>query len=125
MKPSTLFYTGSTTKAFTAAVLALMIESEDEKKSAPLSAGGWQTPISSLIREDFVLQDDWATTHLTLEDALSHRTGFPRHDKALASYYGEDHHPLTVGDFVRSLRDLPMVNEPRVEWRYCNYMCKY
>lgn len=99
-----------------------MIESEDEKKSAPLSARGWQTPISSLIREDFVLQDDWATAHLTLEDALSHRTGFPRHDKALASHYGDDNHPLTVRDFARSLRDLPMVNEPRAEWRYCNYM---
>lgn len=99
-----------------------MIESEDEKKSAQLSALGWRTPISSLIRDDFVLQDEWATAHLTLEDALSHRTGFPRHDKALASHYGEDHHPPTVRDFARSLRDLPMVNEPRVQWRYCNYM---
>ncbi|RYP75863.1 hypothetical protein DL771_002127 [Monosporascus sp. 5C6A] len=121
--PSTLFYTGSTTKAFTCAILAMMMQSEDEeKRSASLSALGWQTPISSLIRDDFVLQDEWATAHLTLEDALSHRTGFPRHDKALALHYGDDDHPATMRDFARSLRHLPAVAEPRVAWRYCNYM---
>ncbi|RYP82795.1 hypothetical protein DL770_005505 [Monosporascus sp. CRB-9-2] len=121
--PSTLFYAGSTTKAFTCAILAMMMESEDEKKKSPsLSALGWQTPISSLIRDDFVLQDEWATAHLTLEDALSHRTGFPRHDWALALRYGDDDHPATMRDFARSLRHLPAVTEPRVAWRYCNYM---
>ncbi|RYP60415.1 hypothetical protein DL769_008118 [Monosporascus sp. CRB-8-3] len=121
--PSTLFYTGSTTKAFTCAILAMMMESGDEgKKSPSLSALGWQTPISSLVRDDFVLQDEWATAHLTLEDALSHRTGFPRHDKALALRYGDDDHPVTMRDVARSLRHLPAVAEPRVAWRYCNYM---
>ncbi|RYP50402.1 hypothetical protein DL768_004077 [Monosporascus sp. mg162] len=121
--PSTLFYAGSTTKAFTCAILAMMMESEDEKRrSPPLSALGWQTPISSLVRDDFVLQDEWATAHLTLEDALSHRTGFPRHDRALALHYGDDDHPATMRDFARSLRHLPAVAEPRVAWPYCNYM---
>ncbi|KAK7752219.1 hypothetical protein SLS62_005753 [Diatrype stigma] len=134
VEPSTLFYTGSTTKAFTAAVLALMIESEggdnDNKKSAALSARGWQTSLASILGDDFVLQDGdgggggggWATAHLTLEDALSHRTGLPRHDKALARFYGQDRHQATVRDYTRSLRHLPMVAEPRVAWRYCNYM---
>lgn len=101
-----------------------MIESEDGRaeKSAPLSDWGWRTPLASVLRDDFVLQDERATAHLTLEDALSHRTGFPRHDKSLALHYGEDHHPLTDRDFVRSLRHLPMVLEPRVEFRYCNLM---
>ncbi|RYP15144.1 hypothetical protein DL765_005883 [Monosporascus sp. GIB2] len=121
--PSTLFYAGSTTKAFTCAILAMMMESEDEeKRSPPLSARGWQTPISSLVRDDFVLRDEWATAHLTLEDALSHRTGFPRHDKALALHYGDDDHLITMRDVTRSLRHLPAVAEPRVAWRYCNYM---
>ncbi len=99
-----------------------MIESEDERRSAALSPLGWRTPISSLIRDDFVLEDGWATAHLTLEDALSHRTGLPRHDKALALRYGADGHPATARDFARSLRHLPMAGEPRAAWRYCNYM---
>ncbi|KAF3054971.1 hypothetical protein GL218_07608 [Daldinia childiae] len=123
--PSTLYYTGSTTKAFTAAILSLLIASGNfsslQETYPPLS---WQTPISHIIRDDFVLgpEYEWAAAHLTLEDALSHRTGFPRHDKALARQYGPDRHPGTVRDVVRSLRHLPMVSEPRVVWRYCNLM---
>ncbi|KAI0104412.1 beta-lactamase/transpeptidase-like protein [Daldinia grandis] len=123
--PSTLYYTGSTTKAFTAAILSLLIASgnfsSSEETLSPLS---WQTPISHIIRDDFVLgpEYEWATAHLSLEDALSHRTGFPRHDKALARRYGTDRHPGTVRDVVRSLRHLPMVSEPRTVWRYCNLM---
>ncbi|KAI0888186.1 beta-lactamase/transpeptidase-like protein [Annulohypoxylon maeteangense] len=120
--PSTLFYAGSTTKAFTAAIVSLLIDSGDYTfDSGPLS---WQTPLADLLRDDFVLAPgyEWPAAHLTLEDALSHRTGFPRHDKALARRYGPDSHPGTVRDVVRSLRYLPMVAEPRVEWRYCNVM---
>ncbi|KAI1458097.1 beta-lactamase/transpeptidase-like protein [Annulohypoxylon moriforme] len=120
--PSTLFQTGSTTKAFTAAVVSQLIDSGNYVfDSGPLS---WQTPLSQLLRDDFVLAPgyEWAAAHLTLEDALSHRTGFPRHDKALGRRYGADAHPGTVRDVVRSLRHLPMVAEPRVEWRYCNVM---
>lgn len=46
--------------------------------STPLD---WTTPIAQIIPADFVLADPWATEHITLEDALSHRTGLPRHDK--------------------------------------------
>ena len=152
--PSTLYYAGSTTKAFLAALFSLMIEgpaksnSEAEADSSSdaakylsprLAEKGWQTPISRLIRDDFVLRDDayaWAQEHLTLEDALSHRTGFPRHDQALAQHYPNDadygrqndensegeQHPVTVRDIARSLRHLPMTAEPRAVWRYCNYM---
>ncbi|KAI1769372.1 beta-lactamase/transpeptidase-like protein [Hypoxylon sp. FL1150] len=123
--PSTLFYTGSTTKAFTAAVTSLLVDSGNYSSPQDASPLGWQTPISHLIRDDFVLQDgrEWPAAHLTLEDALSHRTGFPRHDKALARYSDDDHHhPSTIRDVVRSLRYLPMVAEPRVTWRYCNIM---
>ncbi|ORY62645.1 putative penicillin-binding protein [Pseudomassariella vexata] len=116
--PSTLFYCGSTTKAFTAATLSLMID------SGIYPSLSWQTPISTLIRDDFVLMDPytWEQNHLTLEDALSHRTGFPRHDKSLGTFYGPDHHKATVRDLTRSLRWLPMVSEPRTKWRYCNLM---
>lgn len=111
MTPSTLFYAGSTTKAFTAAIVSLLIDSGSHPDLS------WQTPISHLIRDDFVLlsENEWAQNHLTLEDALSHRTGFPRHDKSLAAN-------ATVRDSTRSLRYLPMTSEPRTQYRYCNLM---
>ncbi|KAI1100791.1 beta-lactamase/transpeptidase-like protein [Jackrogersella minutella] len=122
--PSTLFYTGSTTKAFTAAIVSLLIASGNFSSTPLPSPLSWQTPLSHLIREDFALgpEYDWPALHLTLEDALSHRTGFPRHDKALARRYGPDAHAGTVRDVARSLRFLPMAGEPRVRWRYCNVM---
>lgn len=60
--PSTLFYGGSTTKAFTTAAFAQLID------AGTVPGLSWRTPIASLIREDFVLQpsDQWAQEHLTL-----------------------------------------------------------
>jgi CubicO group peptidase (beta-lactamase class C family) len=72
------------------------------------------TPISHLI--DFVTRDDYVTTHATLEDALSHRTGMPRHD---FSYGGRG---WTVKDVVYNLRNLPLTAEIRQQWQYCNMM---
>ena len=110
--PSTLFYPGSTTKSFTAAAVSLLID-DSANSSNPLT---WQTPVSSLIREDFVLPDDYYTSHVTLEDALSHRTGMPRHD---ISYGGPN---FTIRDAVRSLRYLPLTAEIRTKFQYCNMM---
>jgi hypothetical protein len=63
-----------------------------------------------------VLEDDHATTHTTIEDALSHRSGLPRHDLA----YGEpDDTPSTV---VKRIRYLHMTAEPRTTFQYCNIM---
>ncbi|KAL8976263.1 MAG: hypothetical protein Q9177_006891, partial [Variospora cf. flavescens] len=109
---STLFYTGSTTKAFTAATLALLID-ESNNSTTPLS---WTTPISTLIPADFVLPDEYATLHATLEDAASHRTGMPRHD---SSYGGPE---FQLRDIVQNLRNLPMTAEIRTRYQYCNMM---
>jgi CubicO group peptidase (beta-lactamase class C family) len=112
--PSTLFYTGSTTKAFVAAAMSLVV---DDDKHPQVQ---WNTPISQLIREDFVLENEYATTHTTIEDALSHRSGMPRHDY---SYGGEyDGHKGTPRDVVRSLRYLPLTAEPRIRFQYSNIM---
>ncbi|KAF6824029.1 penicillin-binding protein [Colletotrichum musicola] len=109
--PHTLYYTGSTTKSFTAAGISLLID--NATSYGGLLDRGWQTPVSSILREDFVLSDDWATAHVTLEDALSHRTGYPRHDLASQP---------TTREEVRSLRNLPMSAEPRQKFQYCNKM---
>lgn len=79
----------------------------------------WDTPISELIRDDFVLENHYATTHTTIEDALSHRSGLPRHD---TSYGGPDGHKWTPKETVRHLRYLPITAEPRTKWQYCNLM---
>lgn len=112
----TLYFTGSTTKAFTAALLAHLINS----KEYPELAKGWNTPISSILRDDFVLQDEWATKHLTLRDAAGHITGMSRHDLSLLRE--TDCNESTNKDFVRNMRHLPYVTEPRTKLQYCNYM---
>ena len=76
----------------------------------------WTTPISELIRDDFVLPDDYSTNHLTLQDALSHRTGMPRHDLS----YGQE--GSTTRDIVRSIRYLPLTKPLRTTFQYCNIM---
>ncbi|TVY34820.1 Protein flp, partial [Lachnellula subtilissima] len=113
--PETLFCGASTTKAFTAAAMALLISSSD------YTGLSWDTPISSLIREDFVLPDLYSTEHVTIEDALSHRTGMPAHD---ASCGGTDEkgEKRGVRDLVRSLRHLPLTAPLRTRFQYCNMM---
>ena len=76
----------------------------------------WSTPVSELIRDDFVLENDYATTHITIEDALSHRTGMPRHDLSIGGPNS------TVRDVVRSMRYLPLTEQPRTTFQYCNIM---
>ena len=68
------------------------------------------------MRDDFVLPDEYTTFHATIEDALSHRTGMPRHD---LSYGGNN---VTVRDVVRNLRHLPLTAEIRSRFQYCNMM---
>ncbi|UNI22488.1 hypothetical protein JDV02_008374 [Purpureocillium takamizusanense] len=122
----TLSYSGSTTKAHVAALLALLIESGKytDDRGQPLS---WKTPISTLIRDDFVLQDEWATAHSTLEDALCHRTGLAKHNNAYLRYVRPDgfhgeRRLITLREMVRSLRHLPMASEPRTTFCYSNLM---
>lgn len=63
---NTLFMVGSTTKAFTATVLGMLV---DEGKL------GWDDPLSKHVPLKLKTEGDRAAT---LRDALSHRTGFPR-----------------------------------------------
>ena len=137
--PDTLFYTASTTKAFVAAALSLMVDSGNfSVADKPL---GWTTPLAAILPEDFVVggsdgngdsdsdsDDDaaWATRRLTVEDALSHRTGFAAHDLSRSRRYGlapdSQGRNATVRDVTRSLRYLPLHTSPRTEWRYCNLL---
>lgn len=98
------------------AVLSQMIASKNYTELAD----GWSTPISSIIRDDFVLEDEYATAHITLDDAASHRTGLGVHDIAgQARVEGRIAKPR---DVVRNMRNLRMVSEPRVKFLYNNFM---
>ncbi|KAJ5552355.1 beta-lactamase/transpeptidase-like protein [Penicillium frequentans] len=105
--PSTLFYAGSTTKAFTAAMLAKLIEDPSRKIQ-------WDTPISQLIPGDFALQDKGTGDQVTVEDALSHRTGLPSHDHASSR--------TSVRENVRQLAHLPLTAKIRTKFQYNNLM---
>lgn len=79
----------------------------------------WSSPLSTLLPGHFALQDDYYTSHITLEDALSHRSGLPRHD--LAYGWSEGREPDAL-DIIRTMRHLPLTAEPRTKWQYCNLM---
>jgi CubicO group peptidase (beta-lactamase class C family) len=113
--PSTLFYGGSTTKAFTAAAMSLLVDD-----NANFSNVQWHTPIVRLIPNDFALSDEYATTHTTIEDALSHRSGLPRHDYSYGGNY--DGQKPSIKGSVRAMRHLPWTAEPRTKFQYCNQM---
>lgn len=114
--PHTIWYGASTTKAFVGTALAHLIDN----KEYPLLSKGWSTPISSIIHDDFILQDDWMTRNLTLEDAACHRTGLPRHE--LAIFREIDDKKTGPKDIVRNLRNLNITAEPRTKFMYCNLM---
>ncbi|KAL2350047.1 beta-lactamase/transpeptidase-like protein [Cryomyces antarcticus] len=112
VKPGALFYTGSTTEAFIATAVSIFVN--DNKNSSTVQ---WTTPINTLIRDDFVLTDEYWTNHITLEDVMSHRTGMPRHDSMWIIDDGS-----TVRRRTRSLRHLPLTNAPPTTSQYCNLM---
>ena len=107
--PSTLFYAGSTTKSFTAAAVSLLVDESENYSSI-----AWDSPLVEFLRDDWLLGSEWATNHVTIEDALSHRTGYPRHDFSRV--------PPSSSEMVRNFRNLPMSAEPRVKFQYNNLM---
>lgn len=68
--PRTLFAIGSSSKAFTATTVGIMV---DEGKLA------WDTPVREYL-PTFMLQDEAVTAQATPRDLLCHRTGLGRHD---------------------------------------------
>ncbi|TVY83976.1 Protein flp [Lachnellula suecica] len=115
VKPETLFHCASMTKAFTAASVSFLVD--DNEKYSDIQ---WTTPVSKIIRDDFVLSDSMYTEHVTVEDILSHRTGFPDHDDACFGIFGEN--PDTPKSVTRKLRHLPLNKPLRTTYQYSNMM---
>ncbi|KAJ5231220.1 hypothetical protein N7489_011928 [Penicillium chrysogenum] len=114
MTTDSLFSTCSTTKAFTAAAMSLAID-DSRNTESPLR---WDTPMASILRDDFVLGKDYNTMHTTIEDALSHRSGLSTHDACLSLA----HPQRSLREAVRNLRHLPIAYAPRTIFSYNNNM---
>lgn len=65
---NTVFKIASTTKAFTAAALAILI---DQKKIT------WESKVVDII-PNFALYDEWVSKEFTIADLLTHRSGLAR-----------------------------------------------
>lgn len=111
----TLFDIASSSKSLTAASVGLL--AVDDFQHPQLY---WDTPMSYLLPEDFVMSGDVYTNQVSVEDILSHRSGFPRHDLSYLGIRAE--HPDTPQSITRNLRNLPTAAPLRTKWMYSNIM---
>jgi CubicO group peptidase (beta-lactamase class C family) len=104
--PDTLFAIGSSTKAFTATTLGILV---DQGKL------DWWKPVRDYL-PDFKLYNQFATENMTLIDLLSHRSGLPRHDLV---WYGSSASRKELYDRLRYLKPSAGFRET---WQYQNLM---
>ena len=117
VEPSTLFQAGSTSKAHLCAAWATYLASEANQARADQERITWKTRLVDIIGAEFILSDGDSAAQLTLEDALSHRSGMPRHDAS----YGNSA-VKTPRDVVINLRHLPMHAPSPARFEYCNLL---
>ncbi|MBM4187836.1 MAG: serine hydrolase [Gemmatimonadetes bacterium] len=102
----TIFAIGSSSKAFTAAAVAMLV---DEKKVALDANPGLYLP-------GFQLYDPYATREITVRDLLSHRSGLARGELA---WYGSG---FDRDEIIRRVRHLPPTWSFRSRFGYQNIM---
>lgn len=93
-------------------------EEASNRHLATLRKHKWKTTIKSILSEDFELEDEYAATNTTIEDALSHRSGLAPTDLIYGGWMGAD--PKSI---VRVLRYLGPLSMPfRTGFQYNNLM---
>jgi CubicO group peptidase (beta-lactamase class C family) len=105
----TLFQIGSTTKAFTAAALAILIE---EGKL------GWDDRVIDHLPE-FRMYDPWVTREMTVRDLLVHRSGLGRGQGDLMFVPSTN---ISRADMVRRIRHLKPASSFRSGFAYDNVL---
>jgi CubicO group peptidase (beta-lactamase class C family) len=100
----TLFALGSTTKAFTALSVALMVDGGKLR---------WDDPVATVL-PGFVLHDPYATREVRLRDLLTHVIGFADPEYL---WYGSD---LTLAEMIHRLRFLAPESSLRSRFAYNN-----
>jgi len=103
----TLFAIGSSTKAFTAFAMGLLVDD---------GLLEWDRPVREYLPE-FGLWDEYAAGHITPRDLVTHRSGLPRHDLV---WYGNK--KFDRADLVAKLAYLEPNKELRQQWQYNNLM---
>jgi CubicO group peptidase (beta-lactamase class C family) len=106
--PQTLFPIGSSTKTFTSALCAALVD--DGKLDL-------DQPVRELL-PGLRLHDPIASELLSVRDCLSHRSGLPRHD--LLWYANEGR--LSREDLIAALPHLPPSKPFRQTWQYNNLL---
>ena len=104
--PDTLFPIGSSSKAFTTALLAMLVDD---------GTLDWDMPVRRWLPE-FTLADAAIGERLTPRDLVTHRSGMPRHDLV---WYGAT---FARAEMVARLRHLPLNHDLRTEFQYNNLM---
>ncbi|RVT40267.1 serine hydrolase [Sphingobium algorifonticola] len=107
--PATLFEIGSTTKAFTSAALALLV---DEGRI------GWDDRVIDHLPE-FRMYDPWVTREMTVRDLLAHRSGLGAGAGNLAILPNTDQNR---GEIVAALRHIKPTSSFRSAYAYNNLM---
>ena len=102
---STLYQLASCTKAFTSALVAILV---DQGKLS------WDTPLIQYL-PGVRFYEDSTTSAITLRDILCHRSGLPRHEY---SWYGTD---FTKEELIFNLRYLEPNKPIRTKFQYNNY----
>ena len=106
----TLFKIGSTSKAFTTAALALLV---DEGKL------DWDGPVLDYLPE-FRLSDPWITAEFTVADLLTHRSGLPRFVGDLM--FWPEPNAFTHDDIIHALQFFELESGFRTEYAYDNLL---
>lgn len=105
----TIFQIGSTTKAFTAAALAMLVE---EGKI------GWDDRVIDHLPE-FQMSDPWVTREFTIRDLLTHRSGLPLGAGDLTFVPRTTHSRL---EMMKALRHLKPETSFRTAYAYDNLL---
>src|SRR5687767_4498890 len=104
--PDTLFHIASTSKAFTTAAMAMLV---DEKKMS------WDDPVRKHLPW-FQLSDPCADSLVTLRDIVSHRTGLKRHDELW------DYGTWSREEIIRRIGSVELTRPFRSAYQYHNIM---
>ena len=104
--PDTLFHIASTSKAFTTAAMAMLV---DEKKMS------WDDPVRKHLPW-FQLSDPCADSLVTLRDIVSHRTGLKRHDELW------DYGTWSREEIIRRIGAVELTRPFRSAYQYHNIM---
>jgi CubicO group peptidase (beta-lactamase class C family) len=103
----TIFQIGSTTKAFTAAALAILVDEGKVK---------WDGPVRDYM-PTFQMYDPYVSKEITVRDLLTHRSGLSMGQGDLLFFPGTD---LSSADLVRRMKFMQPKWSFRSHWAYCN-----